>query len=211
MRRAVFIDKDGTLLEDVPYNIDPSRFQFTPHAMEGLALLRDAGFGLVLVSNQSGVARGFFSEDDLLRSLAALEARLAAAGVPLLGVYYCPHHPEADAAMASTCDCRKPLPGLLFRAARAHALDLAASFCIGDILNDVEAGNRAGCRTVLLCRGTETEWRPGPFRTPDFRTTNLFEAARLILASATNLDAAAEHSPIRGPAARARQEATCES
>ncbi|HEX5368683.1 MAG TPA: HAD family hydrolase [Dehalococcoidia bacterium] len=177
-RRAVFIDKDGTLLEDVPYNLDPAFVKLTPRALQGLRLLQDAGYALVLVSNQSGVARGYFDEAAVEALMSHVGAVLAADGVELLGCYYCPHHPEGSAEpYAVACECRKPAPGLLLRAAAEHDIDLDTSFLVGDILDDVEAAHRAGCRAVLLDRGSETEWRSGPGREPDFRAADLGEAA----------------------------------
>ncbi|HEX5139440.1 MAG TPA: HAD family hydrolase [Dehalococcoidia bacterium] len=182
-RRAVFIDKDGTLLEDRPYNVDPAQIVFTPGALEGLGMLADAGFALVVVSNQSGVARGYFDRVSVEALLSQLQAVLATQGLPLLGCYYCPHHPAGVVAeFATHCDCRKPLPGMVVRASREHGLDPAASYFIGDILDDVEAGHRAGCRSVLLDRGSETEWRRGPYRTPDFTARDLRDAARWVVA-----------------------------
>jgi D-glycero-D-manno-heptose 1,7-bisphosphate phosphatase len=139
--RAVFLDKDGTLVEDVPYNVDPGRIRLTAGAVEGLCALHGAGYRLVVVSNQSGVARGYFPE----RALAVVEIRLrellAEAGVPLAGFYYCPHHPHGSiGAYAVACPCRKPAPGLIVRAATEHGIDPGRSWLIGDILDDVEAG-----------------------------------------------------------------------
>jgi D,D-heptose 1,7-bisphosphate phosphatase len=182
-RRAVFIDKDGTLVEDRPYNVDPAQIVFTPGAIEGLRMLADAGFALVVVSNQSGVARGYFDRGSVEALLSQLQAVLAAQDVPLMGCYYCPHHPAGVVAeFATHCDCRKPLPGMVVRASREHGLDPAASYFIGDILDDVEAGHRAGCRSILLDRGSETEWRRGPYRTPDFTACDLRDAARWVVA-----------------------------
>lgn len=181
--RAVFLDKDGTLVEDVPYNADPARLRLTPGAAAGLRLLHRAGYRLIVVSNQSGVARGYFPETALRAVEARLRQLLAAAGVPLAGFYYCPHHPAgAVPAYAATCLCRKPAPGLVLRAAREQGVDPARSWLVGDILDDVEAGRRAGCRTVLIDNGNETEWRPGPFRTPDCVAADLLAAAEVILA-----------------------------
>jgi histidinol phosphatase-like enzyme len=104
--------------------------------------------------------------------------------VALDGFYYCPHHPRgALARYACECSCRKPQPGMLMRAAREHGIDLPASWMIGDILHDVEAGNRAGCRSLLIDNGNETEWQRGPGRTPTAIAADLFAAATLIAAS----------------------------
>ena len=180
--RAVFLDKDGTLIVDVPYNVDPALIELAPGAVEGLSKLHASGYRLVVISNQSGVARGRFE----VAALASVEARLRELlegfGVPLAGFYFCPHHPEGSVpAYSVLCDCRKPKPGMLIEAARDLDLDLARSWFVGDILNDVEAGHRAGCRAILIDNGNETEWTLGPDRTPDFRATDLLEAADLIL------------------------------
>jgi D,D-heptose 1,7-bisphosphate phosphatase len=183
--RAIFLDKDGTLLEDVPYNVDPGRMRLTAGAAEGLGRLHRLGYRLLVISNQSGVARGYFPEEALVAVEARLRELLDAVGVPLAGFYYCPHHPKGSvAAYAVACACRKPQPGLIRRAAAAHAIDLGQSWFIGDILDDVEAGRRAGCRTVLLETGHETEWLLSPERTPHYRAADLAEAARIIAAEA---------------------------
>jgi D-glycero-D-manno-heptose 1,7-bisphosphate phosphatase len=180
-QRAVFLDKDGTLVEDVPYNVDPALLRFTPNALEGLRLLAAHGYALVVASNQSGLARGLFDRAALVRLQAALEAMLACNGIRLAGFYVCPHAPSSDARRPS-CLCRKPAPGLLRQAARALRIDLARSWMVGDILNDVEAGRRAGCRTVLLDVGHETEWLRTPLRTPHHTARDLLDAARTIVA-----------------------------
>ncbi|HEX2052061.1 MAG TPA: HAD family hydrolase [Actinomycetota bacterium] len=181
--RTAFVDKDGTLLDDVPYNVDPARMRLARGAAEGVALLHEAGYRIVVVSNQSGVARGMFPEG----ALAAVELRLRAllldaAGVPLTDFVYCPHHPDGSvAAYARACECRKPLPGMIEAAARRHRIDVASSWMIGDILDDVEAGRRAGCRTVLVDAGTETEWRTSRLRTPDHVVPDLAAAAHAVV------------------------------
>jgi D-glycero-D-manno-heptose 1,7-bisphosphate phosphatase len=181
---AVFLDKDGTLVENVPYCADPDRIRLGPGALDGLALLRRAGYELVVVSNQSGVARGLFPEAALAPLAAKLKRILLDAGIPLRGFLYCPHHPDAVVERYRLrCACRKPAPGLLLRAAAMYGLELRASWMVGDILDDVEAGQRASCRTVLLDVGGETEWRPGPGRQPHHVAGDLWEAARLIAAS----------------------------
>jgi histidinol-phosphate phosphatase family protein len=181
---AVFLDKDGTLVEDVPFNVDPQKIVLGPGAARGLAALHAAGYRLVVVSNQSGVARGYFAEEALGGVRRRLGELLGACGVPLAGFYYCPHHPGgAVPAYAVACGCRKPAPGLVLRAAAELGLDLARSWLVGDILDDVEAGRRAGCRTVLIDNGHETEWRRSPERRPHRVAADLDGAARLILAA----------------------------
>lgn len=179
-QRAVFVDKDGTLVEDVPYNVDPALLRFTPGALQGLRLLHAGGYRIVVVTNQPGVALGYFDLAALQRLRTALSQRLALAGVPLAGFHACPH----ASGRVPACGCRKPAPGLLLQAARAHGLDLSQSWMVGDILDDVEAGRRAGCRTVLLDVGHETVWQAGALRVPHGRATDLYQAARLVLAGA---------------------------
>lgn len=195
--RAVFLDKDGTLIEDVPYNVDPARILLAPGAGEGLRLLAEAGFHLFVVSNQSGVAHGYFEGPALEAVTHRVNELLAAHGVRIEAFYFCPHHPEGRVAeYARHCGCRKPESGLILRAAADHRIDLARSWCIGDILNDVEAGRRAGCQTVLLMNGHETEWLQTPERRPHYCCSNLAEAARLILlASRAQNAASVERAP----------------
>lgn len=180
-RRAIFLDKDGTLVRDVPYNVDPGRIVLTPGAVTGLGRLKRAGFLLVLVSNQSGVARGLFPE----AALAGVWDRLAAllGEVTIDAVRYCPHHPEGTVPPhARRCGCRKPAPGMILDAARALDVDTGRSWMVGDILDDVEAGRRAGCRTLLLGTGGETEWRLSASRRPHAFAPDLDAAAETILA-----------------------------
>ena len=179
--KAVFLDKDGTLIEDVPYNVDPERVQLTQGAVEGLQLLNASGYQLIVITNQSGVARGYFPELALVAVEARLRQLLADAGVPLAGFYYCPHHPDGVVQeFAKNCSCRKPEPGLLLYAADKHNINLAQSWFIGDILNDVEAGHRAGCKTVLIDNGNETEWQMSQQRSPHYIVTDLTKAALVI-------------------------------
>ena len=183
VNKAVFFDKDGTLVENIPYNIDPSLIRFPPDAASCLRLLHGLGYQLIVVSNQSGVARGYFSEGDLIAVRRRLEVMFHEAEAVLLDFIFCPHHPDGVRPdYSQTCLCRKPAPGMLTRAAHSHAIDLSASWMIGDILDDVEAGLRAGCRTILLDNGNETEWRRCRERTPDFVAGSLTEAAAIIAA-----------------------------
>jgi D-glycero-D-manno-heptose 1,7-bisphosphate phosphatase len=179
-RPALFIDKDGTLVENIPYNADPARLRFMPGALEALANLALAGYALVLVTNQSGLARGYFGRAQFKVLLDALQRRLwEEAGLRLDALMVCPHAPGPDGAPA--CLCRKPAPGMLTRAAREHRLDLPASWIVGDTLDDVEAGHRAGCRAALLDSGGETVWRRSPMRTPDLHCHSWAEFARELL------------------------------
>lgn len=184
-RKAVFLDKDGTLVKDVPYNVDPQRIELAPEAPLALRMLQDYGFELIVVTNQPGVALGYFP----LKALGEVEQRLvellAESEIRLSGFYYCPHHPRAgQVGYGSACDCRKPAPGLLLRAASDHRLDLKSSWLVGDILDDVEAGRRAGCRTVLVDCGGETEWKRSPWRDPDHIAPDLLKAAACIVDAA---------------------------
>ncbi|NTV11622.1 MAG: HAD family hydrolase [Zoogloea sp.] len=181
MSAAVFIDKDGTLLHDVPHNVDPRRIRLRRDAGPALARLRAAGYALVLVTNQPGVALGLFNEYDLGAVWYEIAVQLARRGVALDAIHYCPHHPDGSHPRhARACTCRKPQPGLLLRAAAERGYDLARSWLVGDILDDVEAGRRAGCRTILLDAGSETEWRDGPLRRPHFVAASLSAAAEHI-------------------------------
>jgi D,D-heptose 1,7-bisphosphate phosphatase len=182
MRRAVFLDKDGTLVQDQPPNTDASRVRFYGDVFTALRLLQRAGYALVIVTNQGGIAQGRCRESDVRRMLKYLERRFADEGVSLDGSYYCPHDPHGTVVpYAVSCLCRKPRPGLLLQASRDLGLELARCWMVGDILHDVEAGRWAGCRTVLLNNGHETEWQLTETRWPDHLAGTLLEAARLIV------------------------------
>ena len=176
--KAIFLDKDGTLINDDPYNVDPRRMLLAQGAGTGLRILARLGYRLLVVSNQSGVAKGCFEEAALPAVQRRLAELLEQEQVRLTAFYYCPHHPDGVVPRYSVeCDCRKPLPGMLLRAAAEHGIDLAASWMIGDILHDVEAGKRAGCRTILIANGNETEWHISSLRMPDFIVPDLHAAA----------------------------------
>lgn len=194
-RPAVFLDKDGTLVVDVPYNADPDLVELAAGAGRAVRELHAAGFLVVVVSNQSGLARGMFTTRELAQATARVDQLLAAEGGSLDGWYWCAHHPDGVVEdLAVACACRKPRPGMLLSAAKELDIDLARSWMVGDILHDVEAGNRAGCRTVLLDVGNETGWIGGPLRTPDATVVSLDAAVDHILA-ATGCTPAA--SPVR--------------
>lgn len=182
LRPALFVDKDGTLVEDVPFNVDPARLRFMPAACESLALLAAHGFALVVVTNQSGLALGRFTPRQFDRLQNVLQQRLRhEAGVTLDDFVWCPHAPGPEGGPA--CACRKPAPGLLLEAARTHGLDLRQSWMVGDTLDDVEAGRRAGCRALLLDVGGETVWRRTPLRMPHGCHAHWSELTRHILSA----------------------------
>jgi D-glycero-D-manno-heptose 1,7-bisphosphate phosphatase len=179
--RAVFLDKDGTLVKNVPYNVDPELVQLTPLAGAALRAFQRRGYALLLVSNQPGIAKGIFPEAALHGIQQRLVELLSEQGVALRGFYYCPHHPDSVVKQYGiSCLCRKPQPGMIYRAAYQHGIDLKNSWMIGDILDDVEAGRRAGCRTVLINNGNETEWELSGQRTPDVIEPDLLAAAQTI-------------------------------
>jgi D,D-heptose 1,7-bisphosphate phosphatase len=165
--KAVFLDRDGTLIINRHYGSDPDGIELLDGVAEGLLELREAGYKLLLISNQSGVARGYFDEEAVARMHDRLQRVLDRHGAALDGLEYCPHHPEGvTPSYAIECSCRKPAPGMLRRAARKHGVNLSASWMVGDIEADVEAGRRAGTRTVLV--GPETSLAPPDFQAEDF-------------------------------------------
>ena len=176
-KKAIFLDKDGTLIP----NIDRAKFRLEDHTIDGLRLLAGK-FLFVVVSNQPDVARGLIKEQDLIKVRDKIGDLFLENSILLDGFYYCPH--DMDPVTGETrCDCRKPQPGLIFQAAMDKEIILEESWMIGDILNDIEAGNRAGCHTILIDNGNETEWKGGHFRTPTLIASNLREAAGYILNS----------------------------
>ena len=182
MNKAIFLDKDGTLIPDIPYNIDPKKIILQDNAVPGLKKLQDDGFIFIIISNQSGVARGYFRENNLLAVVSKIQELFIINNLKLDGFYYCPHHPEGTSPGYNIdCSCRKPAPGLLLKAGTDHQINLKDSWMIGDILNDVEAGKRAGCKTVLIDNGNETEWLSGQYRNTDLTCKTINEAAEQIL------------------------------
>ena len=170
MNRCVFLDRDGTIAKDVPYCPGPEQFELLPGAYEGIKKLNTAGFKVILVTNQSGIGRGYFTEDALGLVHEKMKADLAARGAHLDGIYYCPHHPDEN------CDCRKPKPKLILQAAEEHHIDLARSYFIGDTANDIAAGKASGCRTVLIAqKGQAIQSQP------DYVVNNFLEASKLIV------------------------------
>ncbi len=156
MKRALFLDRDGTLVEPRHYPSCPKDLVLSPDIGPLLRMFQTSGWELIVVTNQSGIARGFFTEQDLESMHDALRDMLRVWGVELDAIHFCPHHVDGSVPhLAIPCLCRKPHPGMLLEAATAGDINLTRSWMIGDILDDVEAGNRAGCQTVLVDLGTE--------------------------------------------------------
>lgn len=182
MNKAVFLDKDGTLIIDVPYNVDHTLVELVNDCVDGLKTLQQNGYLLILVTNQAGIAYGYFEENRLQAVKNKIVTLLANYGITLNGFYYCPHHPGGIIGQfTKNCSCRKPMPGMLLTAANEMDIDLMSSWMIGDILNDIEAGNRAGCRSILIDNGNETEWQTGAFRRPFAKVNSINEAANQIM------------------------------
>ena len=175
MTKAVFIDKDGTLIKNVPYNVNPAEIVLYNGAGESLSLLKQHGYRLFVITNQPGIAKRYFDEGALGEAFATVQLLLSEYGAGVDGFYYCPHDDN------NTCACRKPKPGLLQQAAADNNIDLLRSWMIGDILHDVEAGNNAGCKSVLIDNGNETEWVMNAMRKPFGIVTNFLDAAKLII------------------------------
>lgn len=179
---VVFLDKDGTLIKDVPHNVDVKAIQLAPYAISSLKRLKKEGFKFAIITNQSGIAMGYFDETDVLKVGRYLAGVFKQQGLDLLGFYFCPHHPQGKVnRYMHVCECRKPMPGLIMRAMEEHDIDLAQSWVIGDILDDIECGRRSGCNTIFLDNGNETQWIKNPLREPHVIVKNLKEAANYIV------------------------------
>jgi len=189
MNAAVFLDRDGVLVQDVDLLTRREDMRLLAGVPEALGLLKRAGYSLDVVSNQTVVARGMASETEVDALNECLQHMIEQAGGPRLdGWYFCPHHPKANVpAYRVNCECRKPQPGMLLRAARELGLNLSASYMVGDRITDIIAGARAGCRTILVQTGMHGQ---PPIETaepldvsvqPDFTCAGLPAAADWIL------------------------------
>ncbi len=183
-RPAVFLDRDGTIIEDVGYLDAIDRIALFPWTIDAIRALNRAGLPVVVVTNQSGIARGKFTEAHVEATHRALDAHLAAGGARIDAYYYCPHHPEgAVAAFTRVCDCRKPGRGLVDQAARDHALDPGRSFVVGDRWLDVGVAHAIGGRGILVRTGVGAaqEREPAPGVTADAVVDHLAAAVSWIL------------------------------
>ena len=183
MKQAVFLDRDGVITQEPPhYAHRLSQLELIPKSAEAIRLLNENGFLVVVVSNQAGIARGYYQEEDTERFNQAMGGKLAAEGAHIDAIYYCPHHPEAKiAAYRIECECRKPRPGMLKKAAKELEIDLKQSFMIGDKSIDIEAGKRAGCKTILVKTGYGDEERQDNQIECNWITDDLYHAVEHIL------------------------------
>lgn len=153
-RRAVFLDRDGTINVEKDYLYRIEDFEFLPRVPQAITLLQQAGFLIIVTTNQSGIARGYFTLQEVEHLHRHLQAELARVGARIDGFYLCPHHPtEGVGEYRRSCTCRKGAPGMLLQAAREHDIDLTRSFMIGDKAADIEAGHAAGCHSILVLTG----------------------------------------------------------
>ena len=176
--KAVFLDRDGTIARDVHYCHRVEDFEILPTVPQAIRLLNGHGFKVVVVTNQSGIARGYFTEETLLQIHRHMRQELAKYGAWVENTYYCPHHPDEG------CECRKPMPGLLLKAVEELGIDLRCSFMVGDREMDIKAGKAAGCRTALIAadhnNGREIA------TPPDYIAADLLRVAQWIVGSATS-------------------------
>ncbi len=180
-RPAVFLDRDGTLIENVPYLSDPKLVRLLPGAAEALKRLSRAGFARILVTNQSAIGRGILTEERLNQIHAELIRQLAAQGASIDAIYYCPSVPRGDDRTVIEDPDRKPGPGMLFRAAADLNLNLTASWMVGDSISDVLAGHHAGCQSILVLSGETTEAEADRYRDQALITPDIGAALDLIL------------------------------
>ena len=184
-RPALFMDRDGTISEEVGYVNHPSRFRLFPYAAEAVRLLNENGWLAIVVTNQAGVARGYFSEDIILQIHDRVREQLAHESARLDAIYYCAHHPSVgEPPYRLDCDCRKPKPGLIQRAAADFEIDLERSWMVGDRYSDVELAHNANVKSMLVLSGYgRGEWehqRSSWSQRPDAVAEDLLEAVRVI-------------------------------
>ena len=183
MKRAVFLDRDGVITKDPPhYAHRPEQLELIPGAASSIKTLNDLGVLVIVISNQSGVARGFYTEEDVAIYNKAMEGELQKENGRVDAIYYCPHHPEVgDSRYKVSCDCRKPGTGLLELASKEHGIDLERSFLIGDKISDIMAGKGAGASTILVLTGHgEKEFGEGGGEF-DYSVPSIVEAVDLVI------------------------------
>ncbi len=189
MTRAAFLDRDGVINVDRAYVHRWEDFEFVDGALDAMARLADAGFRLVIITNQSGIARGYFDEAQYLALTARMREAFAAHGIGDVAVYHCPHHPSGSVArFAVACSCRKPAPGMILRAAAEHGLSLAGSFLVGDKSSDIAAARAAGLGRAFVV-GSENEEPAGRLSNADAAFDSLATCVDALAASNFDLNA----------------------
>ncbi len=182
MNKAVFLDRDGTIVEDVGYLNNPQQLKFIPGSIEAIKKLNEASYKVVVITNQAGVARGLITEDMLQTIDKTLHKWLLNGGAHLDGIYYCPHHPEHGVhPYKQECECRKPHPGLIKKAEKDLDIDLSQSWMIGDKYSDMLDGKRAGTKTIFVTSGRGQEEKKKIKEKPDHIAENLAAAVDWLL------------------------------
>ncbi len=175
--RAIFLDRDGVINEEMNYLSNPDDFKFIKGSIEALKILKHKGYFLILITNQAGIARGYFSLETLNSIHQKMNDILAENDIFFDDIFFCPHHPD----FTGDCECRKPKPGMLLQAKAKHGIKLVESFMVGDTLNDIQAGYNAHCKTVLVLSGYGLEEKERINNImPDFIHENLLEFAKSI-------------------------------
>src|SRR3989304_6008004 len=183
-KKAVFLDVDGTIVVHEPYLSSPDQLKLLPNAAEGIRLFKESGYLVIVITNQSGIARGFFDEERLALIHKKLMRMLGEKGIAIDDIYYCPHHTEGVIEQyALDCDCRKPKPKMLLNAARQHNIDLTQSLMIGDSEVDMQAGKNAGCTSILIRNGYTDDTDSNSIAGTDYVVRDLLEAARIFTKS----------------------------
>ena len=174
-KKAIFLDRDGVINKEVNYLSDPDEFELLEGTAEALKLLKEQNYLLIVITNQSGLARGYFTEETLSDIHNKMKRLLKEKGVKLDDIFYCPHHPK----FTGECSCRKPKPGMILNAQDKYKIDLKRSYMVGDTLSDIKAGKNAGCKTVFVLTGHGSEEQAEiDSVNPDFIYPNLLEFAK---------------------------------
>lgn len=183
MNRAVFLDRDGVITQEPPYYAHKlSQLELIPKSADAIRLLNESGVVVVVACNQAGIARGYYREKDAILFNQAMKEKLAEDGAVIDAIYYCPHHPEAKIEKYRVdCNCRKPKPGMLTRAEKELNIDLNQSYVVGDKLSDIEAGKRAGCKTIMVRTGHGVEELKNNHIECNYVADDLYEAVKHIL------------------------------
>lgn len=183
MKRAVFLDRDGVVIQEPPhYTYRLDQLKLIPRSTEAIRFLNENNFDVIIVSNQSGIARGYYDEEDMVNFNNAMNELLNKSDAYIDAIYYCPHHPEAKIEKYRVdCDCRKPKSGMLNRAEKELNIDLRQSFMVGDRWSDIEAGKKVECKTIIMRTGYNLEKLKSNEITCDYVANNLYDAVEYIL------------------------------